>query len=1036
MKRLSTPAEIEDLRQSILGKTDPNKTCVTVCGGTGCSAWGSEEVREAFLQELKAKGLENKVEIKMTGCHGFCERGPVTVILPEEIFYQQITKDDVPEIVVKTLMKKEIVERLLYADPITGKKIVYDHEIPFYKKQKRIVFRDNGRIDPTSISDYIIHDGYAALGKALTTFSPEQVVETVEKSGLRGRGGAGFPTGTKWRFARASAGDTKYLICNADEGDPGAFMDRSVLEGNPHSVLEGMLIGAYAIGAESGYVYVRAEYPLAIKHLKIAISQAEELGLFGENILGTGFNFHLHIKEGAGAFVCGEETALIASIEGKRGMPRARPPFPATSGLWGKPTNINNVETFANISAIILHGADWFASIGTEKSKGTKIFSLTGKINNTGLVEVPMGTTLREVVYDIGGGILRGRKFKSAQMGGPSGGCVPTPYLDLPIDYESLIGIGSMMGSGGMIVMDDSTCMVDVARFFLSFTQTESCGKCTPCRIGTKRMLEILTRITQGKGRPDDIELLEEMGTIIKDTALCGLGQTAPNPVLSTIKYFRKEYEDHIEEKRCEACACEGLVISPCQHTCPAGIDVPNYIAYIAEGEYIKSADLIRERNPFVAICGRICHHPCEYKCRRGEIDDPLAIRSLKRFAADWYFDQVKGLPRAVPKTRKEKVAIIGAGPAGLTCAFFLAKMGYPVTLFEALPVGGGMLAVGVPEFRLPLEVIKKEIEYIEATGVEIKYNTPIKGSLDDLKALGYQAIFVAVGAHKSQKMGIPGEEAGLKGVYFGIDFLRDVKLKSSAQVGNRVAVIGGGNTAMDAARSALRLGAKKVDVYYRRSREEMPVSSEEYDEAVEEGITVNFLVAPTEIIGNNGRATSMQCVRMKLGKPDASGRRKPEPIPGSEFVVEADTIIPAIGQLVDTSFLPSDNSISITKWGTFTVNKNTLATNVPGVFAGGDCVSGPGMAIHAIAAGRRAAVGIHKFLRGDHSRVDLSENRQDITHMSAYHEEEMKEKRRLPVQCTLSHERIKSFAEVEVGYSEEVAREEAKRCLRCDLSK
>jgi NADH-quinone oxidoreductase subunit F len=1036
VKRLSTPVELKDLRQSILEKTDPNKTCVTVCGGTGCSAWGSEEVRGAFLQELKAKGLENKVEIKMTGCHGFCERGPVTVILPEEIFYQQITKDDVPEIVAKTLMKKEIVERLLYADPITGKKIVYDHEVPFYKKQKRIVFRDNGRIDPTSITDYIIHDGYAALGKALTTFSPEQVIETVEKSGSRGRGGAGFPTGTKWRFARASAGDTKYLICNADEGDPGAFMDRSVLEGNPHSVLEGMLIGAYAIGAESGYVYVRAEYPLAIKHLKIAISQAEELGLLGDNILDTGFNFHLHIKEGAGAFVCGEETALIASIEGKRGMPRARPPFPATSGLWGKPTNINNVETFANISAIILNGADWFASIGTEKSKGTKIFSLTGKINNTGLVEVPMGTTLREVVYDIGGGILRGRKFKSAQMGGPSGGCVPTPYLDLPIDYESLIGIGSMMGSGGMIVMDDSTCMVDVARFFLSFTQTESCGKCTPCRIGTKRMLEILTRITQGKGRPDDIELLEEMGTIIKDTALCGLGQTAPNPVLSTIKYFRKEYEDHIEEKRCEACACEGLVISPCQHTCPAGIDVPNYIAYIAEGEYIKSADLIRERNPFVAICGRICHHPCEYKCRRGEIDDPLAIRSLKRFAADWYFDHVQDLPRAVPKTRKEKVAIIGAGPAGLTCAFFLAKMGYPVTIFEALPVGGGMLAVGVPEFRLPLEVIKKEIEYIEATGVEIKYNTPLKGSLDDLKAQGFQAIFVAVGAHKSQKMGIPGEEAGLEGVYFGIDFLKDVKLKNSAQVGNRVAVIGGGNTAMDAARSALRLGAKKVDVYYRRSREEMPVSPEEYEEAVEEGIMVNFLVAPTEIIGNNGRATSMKCVRMKLGNPDASGRRKPEPIPGSEFVVEADTIIPAIGQIVDTSFLPSDNAIAITKWGTFTVNTNTLATNVPGVFAGGDCVSGPGMAIYAIAAGRRAAFGIHKFLRGDASRVDLSESRRDITHESAYHEEEMKEKKRLPVHCTLSHERIKSFTEVEVGYSEEAAREEAKRCLRCDLSK
>ncbi|TET28029.1 NADH-quinone oxidoreductase subunit F, partial [Candidatus Aerophobetes bacterium] len=584
MGKIRTPDELESFRQSILEKIDPNKTCVTVCGGTGCSAWGSAEVREAFTQEIKRRGLEEKVDIKMTGCHGFCERGPVTVILPKEIFYQQITKEDVPEIVSKTLIKGEIIERLLYIDPATGKKIVFEPEVPFYKKQMRIVFRHNGRIDPTEISEYIARDGYLALSKVLTTMSREQVIETVEKSGLRGRGGAGFPTGRKWRLVRAAAGDTKYLVCNADEGDPGAFMDRSVLEGNPHSVLEGMLIAAYAMGAKEGYVYVRAEYPVAVKHLKIAIGQAESSGLLAENILGTDFSFQVKIKQGAGAFVCGEETALIASVEGRRGMPRPRPPFPAQSGLWERPTCINNVETLANVPFIILKGAEEYARVGTEKSKGTKIFALAGKVNNTGLVEVPMGTSLRKVIFDIGGGVPRGRKFKAVQIGGPSGGCIPERYLDLPIDYESLKQVGAIMGSGGMIVMDDNTCMVDIARFFLEFVQNESCGRCVPCRVGTKRMLEILTRITEGEGVREDLKLLKELGRIVKDTALCGLGQTAPNPVLSTLEYFYHEYLAHIEEKKCPACSCEALFISPCQHACPLGIDIPGYINLVAQG--------------------------------------------------------------------------------------------------------------------------------------------------------------------------------------------------------------------------------------------------------------------------------------------------------------------------------------------------------------------------------------------------------------------------------------------------------------------
>jgi NADH-quinone oxidoreductase subunit F len=1030
MKRLNSLEELDSLRKEILAQRDPDKTMVTVCDGIGCKASGSVDVISKLKETLVKKGIEGKIELKRTGCDGFCEQGPVMTIYPKGIFYPQVTLEDIDEIVNETLINNKIIERKLYIDPATGNKITFEKDVPFYQKQKRIVLADNGELDPTDIYDYIAHNGYAALAKVLKHMSPEEVIDEVEKSGLRGRGGAGFPTGRKWRFTSQQKDPLKYIVCNADEGDPGAYMDRGVLEGNPHLVLEGMIIAAYAIGAKEGYVYVRTEYNLAIKHLNLAISRAEEMGLLGENILGSGFSLTIKIKEGAGAFVCGEETALIASIEGKRGMPRTRPPFPAISGLWGKPTNINNVETYANIRSIILNGADWFSSIGTEKCTGTKIFSLTGKINNTGLVEVPMGTTVGEVIYDIGGGIPRGRKFKAAQMGGPSGGCVPAQYLDLSIDYESLTGIGSMMGSGGMIVMDDSTCMVDVARFFLSFTQDESCGKCTPCRIGTKRMLEILTRITKGNGKPGDIELLEEMAKIIKDSALCGLGQTAPNPVLSTIRYFRKEYEEHIEEKKCRACVCDGLVISPCQHTCPAGVDVPNYIAYIAEGEYAKSFDLIRERNPFVAICGRICHHPCESMCRRGEIDDPLAIRSLKRFVADWYFENIQELPPPVPKTRKEKVAIIGAGPAGLTCAYFLARMGYPVTVFEALPVGGGMLAVGVPQFRLPREIIEREIKYIESIGVEIKYNTPVNGSLNNLKAQGFKAIFIAVGAQKSQKMGIPGEEEGLEGVYFGIDFLKDVKLKNPVTVGNKVAVIGGGNTAMDAARSALRLGAKEVTVYYRRSREEMPVSSEEYEEAVEEGIRINFLVTPVEIIQKNGKVSGMKCVRMKLGEMDNSGRRRPEPIPNSEFTIEAETIIPAIGQVVDTSFLTKDDPFTKTRWGTFIVDKNTLATNVPGIFAGGDCVTGPSMAIHAIAAGQRAAFGIHKFLRGDTSPVDLSQRRREITHSPLLEEkeEELEEKKRLPVPVVLPEVRVKDFSEVEIAFSEEAAREEARR--------
>ena len=533
---------------------------VLVCGGTGCTSSNSELIIQRLKEEIKAKGLEKEVNVVRTGCFGLCALGPIMIVYPEGSFYSMVTPEDVPEIVEEHLLKGRIVKRLLYQETVVDDNTIKSlNHTPFYEKQKRVALRNCGVINPEKIEEYIAVDGYAALGKALTEMTPQQVIDEITKSGLRGRGGAGFPTGKKWSFAAANHADQKYVCCNADEGDPGAFMDRSVLEGDPHAVLEAMAIAAYAIGASQGYIYVRAEYPIAVKRLQIAIEQAREYGLLGKNIFNTDFCFDIDLRLGAGAFVCGEETALMTSIEGKRGEPRCRPPFPAVKGLFGKPTILNNVETYANVAQIILKGADWFASMGTEKSKGTKVFALGGKIKHTGLVEVPMGTTLREIVEEIGGGVPNGRKFKAAQTGGPSGGCIPAEHLDVPIDYDNLLAIGSMMGSGGLIVMDDTTCMVDIAKFFLEFTVDESCGKCTPCRIGTKRLLEILDKITSGNGTLEDIDRLEELCHYIKENALCGLGQTAPNPVLSTLHFFRDEYIAHVTEKRCPAGACKAL---------------------------------------------------------------------------------------------------------------------------------------------------------------------------------------------------------------------------------------------------------------------------------------------------------------------------------------------------------------------------------------------------------------------------------------------------------------------------------------------
>ena len=560
MNRLTSAKELASLQATLQKARDPKKPCIVICAGTGCLAYGTQKLIDNFKAEIKKQKLEGAVEIRTSGCHGFCERGPLVVIHPKMIFYQRVKLDDAAEIIAKTVLKDEIIDRLVYKDPVSGEKILYEHDVPFYKKQTRIIFGMNGQIDPSSIDDYLAIGGYSALAKALTLMKPEGVIQDIIKANLRGRGGGGFPTGWKWDSTRKAKGEPKYVICNADEGDPGAYMDRSLLEGNPHAVLEGMIIGAYAIGSSNGYIYVRNEYPLAVTNITIAIEKAREYGLLGENILGSRFSFDVTINRGGGAFVCGESSALFASIEGRVGEPRQKYVHATDRGLFDKPTCLNNVETWANVPLIIDKGADWYGKIGTENSKGTKIFSLVGKINNTGLVEVPMGITLREIVFGIGGGIPKGRTFKAIQTGGPSGGCIPEQYLDMPVDFDELTKVGSMMGSGGMIVMDDRSCMVDVAKYFLKFLEEESCGKCTPCREGVKQMRIVLDRITEGKGEEKDIELLEWIGAGVIDGSLCALGGTAPYPVLSTVKYFRDEYEAHIRDKKCPAGVCKPLI--------------------------------------------------------------------------------------------------------------------------------------------------------------------------------------------------------------------------------------------------------------------------------------------------------------------------------------------------------------------------------------------------------------------------------------------------------------------------------------------
>ena len=1002
-------------------KLRDNRRTVFVCQGTGCTSGKSVEIRQALENTVAELGLD-RVQVDFTGCHGFCQQGPIVFIEPEGIFYTHVSVNDVPDITQSHLRDGQPVERLFYKDPVSTQAVPYYKDINFYKKQQRITLLNCGHINPERIEDYIAVGGYQSLKKALFEMSPEQVIDEVKRSGLRGRGGAGFATGLKWQFCRQSPGETKYLICNADEGDPGAFMDRSIMEGDPHTVIEGMVIAAYAMGATEGYIYIRAEYPLAVKRIRLAVKQADDKGLLGDNILGSGLNFRIRIKEGAGAFVCGEETALIASIEGKRGTPRPRPPFPAQSGLWGKPTNINNVKTLATVPVILAEGAEWYAQIGTEKSKGTCIFALTGKIANMGLVEVPMGTPLHEIIWGIGGGIPGNKRFKAVQTGGPSGGCLPATMLDISLDYESLAEAGSIMGSGGMVVLDEDTCIVDIARYFLSFTQSESCGKCVPCRLGTKQMLNILENITNGDGRPEDIDLLLELGESIKAGSLCGLGQTAPNPVQTTIRYFRDEYEEHIKKHHCRAAVCKGLVSAPCSHTCPAGIDVPRYIRFIAQGRPSEALAVIREKIPFPAVCGLVCFHPCEAKCRRGQLDEAIAIRELKRYAAEHGNDLWKQNLKIAPATG-QRVAIVGSGPAGLTTAYYLAKLGHQVTVFEALPEPGGMMRMAIPEYRLPKDILRAEIREIESLGVEIRTNTEIH-FVEALFEQGYDAIFIAIGAQQDVPMGIEGEESPR--FWDRLSFLRDVNLGRKVSLGDKVAVIGGGSAAIDVARTARRLGVREVTIIYRRTQAEMPAGSEEVEEALAEGVNICELTVPTKITHENHEVT-LECIRMKPGAIEASGRRRPEPIEGSEFSLSFYNIIACIGQRLRVS---DQFDVPTGPRDTIEVDPDTLATPKRGVFAGGDAVTGPASVIEAIAHGRRAAISIDRYLggNGDIDEV-LAPPEGEVAPLEETEEQWRPQAATLPLK-----RRLGSFAKVELGYIEEMAIQEARRCLGCDL--
>jgi NADH-quinone oxidoreductase subunit F len=1041
-----TPSDLDFVQQSNIHRILPEHPMLMVGMGTCGIGNGAEVVFNRLQQQIVTTGIN--CTLKQTGCFGFCANEPMVMLYQPGkplLIYSRVEEKDAPHIINSIVNNKIYGKKILcridawdfHTSNIkfgTGyNEILHWDEISFFKGQKKFVLRHAGFIDPEKILDYIAVGGYRALAKVLTSMQPTDVIDEITASRLRGRGGAGFPTGKKWEIMHRANADIKYLICNADEGDPGAYMNRNEIESDPHMLIEGMLLGAYAMQTTEGIAYVRAEYPLAVKRLQIAIEQATAMNLLGDNILGTGFCFHLKVVEGAGAFVCGEETALIASIEGKAGRPMPRPPYPAQKGLYGKPTNINNVETWCNIPLIIEKGSNWFRQTGTENSAGTKVFSLVGKVKNTGLVELPLGSTIEQFVFNIGEGTGTSKRVKAVQTGGPSGGCIPLEHFGTPVDYESLAALGAIMGSGGMVVMDQDNCMVDVARYFLEFNASESCGKCTPCREGLAQALAILTKITQGEATHDDLTLLEQLSQTIKDTSICALGQTAPNPILTTLKYFRHEYEEHIREKRCHAGACEALYMALCENSCPLHMNIPGYIELMKENRIEDAFELTLRDNPLPGTIGRICHFHCQMRCRRDMIDEPVSQGEIHRYLADTMYKlgnessiYKKLIKEKLPPTGK-KIAIVGAGPAGLTAAYYLVRLGHTVTVYDALSEAGGVLRFGIPQYRLPKTVLRKEVQFIQKLGVKFVFNTRLG---ENISWTGLEqandAVYLAIGAWREIDLNIPGKEA--KGVFSGTEVLKQLALDKTPKLGQNVMIIGAGNVAIDAARSIWRLG-KDVTVVYRREKGDMPANADEIMESEAEHITYHFLAAPHEIVTDKkGRVKALKIERMSIGHIDASGRRKP--IPTGKFEdIPCDSIILAVGERVDAASLFDDN-LSTTSDGRVMVDPFTFRTSRPKVYAGGDAVTGPATAAEAMGMAKRAAEAIDFDLMHEHRFYTLF---RAFEYSNSLPLKPKASPKNQPEKLSVK-ERIGNFHEVAGGLTGEQARNEANRCLRCDI--
>jgi NADH-quinone oxidoreductase subunit F len=1040
-------AAFSAVREAGLAKLLPGKPRIAVGMGTCGSGNGAEAVFHAFSSEIEARGLA--VQLVPVGCFGFCAEEPlVNVWVPGHplLMLHRVQPNHVDGILNglghgKLPPSDIVLCKIEEWDHLTGH-VKYGTgypdvpnwtEVPFFDGQIKLVLRNCGIINPDDIEEYIAVGGYQALYKVLIDQNPAAVIESIKAAKLRGHGGAGFMTGTKWEFLAKAPGPEKYLICNADEGDPGAYMNRNEIEGDPHSLIEGMLIAGHCTGAKQGIIYVRAEYPLAVLRLERALEQARAYGVLGSNVLGRGFDFDIQMVEGAGAFVCGEETALIASLEGLTGRPRPRPPFPAQKGLYGKPTNINNVETWYNIAPIVLKGPAWFSGIGSAKSAGTKVFSLVGKISSTGLVEMPFGTPLAKFIYDIGGGGTNGREIKAVQTGGPSGGCIPVEMFDTPVDFETLAQIGSIMGSGGMVVMDEDNCMVDVARFFIEFTHSESCGKCIPCRVGLDKMLGMLNGFTMGTARIEDIAALDELCRMVRDTSLCALGGSAPNPVLTSLRHFRHEFEDHILAHRCRAGVCEDLALSPCENSCPLHMNIPRFLELYKEDRLEDAFLSVILDNPLPASTGRVCQHPCDGRCRRAAMDDAVNMRDVHRSIADQvlFTDKFEPMVARILERKFEptghKVAIVGAGPTGLTCAYYLALFGHSVTVYDSRPAAGGMLRYALPEYRLPKAALDKEIEIIERLGVKFEFNVNVgeAPTLNDVAA-EYDAVFLAIGTWKEGWVYLAGTE--LTGVIPALPFLEAVSREEELPIGKKVVVIGGGNAAVDSARTARRLGAD-VTIVYRRERKDMPAIAEEVEAAEHEGVKLAYLAAPHRIVGDkDGRVRALEAVRTRLGEFDTSGRRRP--VPTDEIIrIDCDSVILAVGEKVDPDFCKA-SGLKVKEDGTIEIDRYSLETSRDRFYAGGDLITGASNVSNAMGIGKKAARNIDKRLTGLERHATLIP---DFKYEMVPPETPSECGRHIPAEMPAA-QRVLSYAEVSLGLTPAAALEETSRCLRCDV--